>query len=69
MNGPQPVTRLTADPVPATTFTDPKVGKDTRRYWVVAVDSLGQEGIPSAPAWHNRQYRKYYEPFTVEWHQ
>jgi hypothetical protein len=70
VNGPgQPVTRLTADPVAATTFTDPKAGRDTRRYWVVAVDTLGQEGIPSAPAWYDRQYRKYYAPFTGEWHQ
>jgi hypothetical protein len=70
INGPgQKVTRLTADPVRETTFTDPEAGKDTRRYWVVAVDALGQEGIPSAPAWHYRQYRKYYEPFTGEWHQ
>jgi hypothetical protein len=70
VNGPgQKVTRLTADPVRETTFTDPKAGKDTRRYWVVAVDALGQEGIPSAPAWHYRQYRKYYEPFVGEWHQ
>ena len=27
-------------------------GKVTRRYWVVAVDALGQEGFPSAPTWH-----------------
>jgi hypothetical protein len=70
INGPgQKVTRLTADPIRETTFTDPKAGTDTRRYWVVAVDALGQEGVPSAPAWHYRQYRKYYEPFTGEWHQ
>jgi hypothetical protein len=33
------------------------------------VDALGQEGIPSAPTWHYRQWRKYYEPFVGEWHQ
>jgi hypothetical protein len=70
VNGPgQKLTRLTPDPISETTFTDPKAGKDTRRFWVVAVDSLGQEGIPSAPAWHDRQYRKFYVPFTGEWHQ
>jgi hypothetical protein len=70
VNGPgQPVTRLTADPIAGTTFTDSKAGKDTHRYWIVAVDALGQEGIPSAPAWYYRQYRKYYEPFVGEWHQ
>jgi hypothetical protein len=69
-NGPgQPVTRLTAEPVAAPRFTDAKAGKDTRRYWVVAVDALGQEGIPSAPAWHYREYRRYYKPFVGPWHQ
>jgi hypothetical protein len=70
-NGPgQPVTRLTPDPVPGPRFTDPKAGKDiTRRYWVVAVDALGQEGFPSAPAWHSREYRRYYAPFVGPWHQ
>ena len=50
-------------------FTDPRAGGQTRRYWVVAVDALGQEGFPSAPAWHYRQFRQYYEPFVGEWHQ
>jgi hypothetical protein len=45
VNGPgQPVTRVTAEPVSETPFADPKAGKMTRRYWVVAVDALGQEG-------------------------
>jgi hypothetical protein len=70
LNGPgQKVTRLTAEPVAGTTFTDPAATKETKRYWVVAVDALGQEGIPSAPVWSWRQFRKYYEPFTGEWHQ
>jgi hypothetical protein len=70
VNGPgQPVTRLTAEPANGTRFTDEKAGKETRRYWVVAVDALGQEGFPSAPVWHERQYRKYYEPFVGSWHQ
>jgi hypothetical protein len=70
INGPgQKVTRLTADPVAGTVFTDERATKDTKRYWVAAVDALGQEGIPSAPVWRQRQYRKYYEPFVGEWHQ
>jgi hypothetical protein len=70
VNGPgQPVTRLTADPVAEVPYTDAKAGKDTRRYWVVAVDALGQEGFPSAPVWHYREYRRYYAPFVGEWHQ
>jgi hypothetical protein len=70
LNGPgQPVTRLTAEPVGGTAFADVGATRETKRYWVVAVDALGQEGLPSAPAWHYRQYRKAYEPFVGAWHQ
>lgn len=70
INGPgQKVTRLTAAPIPQPHYTDKEAGKVTRRYWVVAVDALGQEGYVSAPTWHLRQYRDYYVPFTGEWHQ
>jgi hypothetical protein len=70
INGPgQKTTRITADPVPSTHFIDAGIGKETRRYWIVAVDALGQEGFPSAPVWHYRQYRTFYLPFTGEWHQ
>jgi hypothetical protein len=70
INGPgQPVTRLTTEPVGENHYLDEKAGKVTRRYWVVAVDALGQEGFPSAPVWFERQYKKYYLPFTGEWHQ
>lgn len=70
INGPgQKVTRLTPEPVDAFAFTDRGATADTKRYWVVAVDRLGQEGIPSAPAWHQRQFRSFYRPFTGEWHQ
>jgi hypothetical protein len=70
INGPgQPVTRLTPEPIAEPRFVDETAGKVTRRYWIVAVDALGQEGFPSAPTWHWRQYRDYYVPFTGEWHQ
>ena len=70
VNGPgQTVTRLTAEPIAEPNFTDEKATKDTKRYWIVAVDALGQEGYPSAPTWHWRQFRKYYEPFVGDWHQ
>jgi hypothetical protein len=70
VNGPgQSVTRVTADPVTEIAYTDAKAGKDTRRYWVVAVDALGQEGFPSAPVWHYREYRRSYAPFVGDWHQ
>jgi hypothetical protein len=70
VNGPgQKVTRVTEEPIGETTFTDRNIGKQQRRYWIVAVDALGQEGQPSAPTWHYRLFRSYYEPFTREWHQ
>jgi hypothetical protein len=70
INGPgQPVTRVTADPLTELKFSDSQAGKLTRRYWVVAVDALGQEGIPSAPTWFQREYKRYYEPFVGPWHQ
>lgn len=70
INGPgQKVTRLNDEPLWRNTFTDKDASKETKRYWIVAVDALGQEGFPSAPVWHYRQYRKFYEPFVGEWHQ
>jgi hypothetical protein len=70
INGPgQPVTRVTKEPIRDPHFLDTNVNKDTRRYWIVAVDALGQEGYPSAPVWFERQYKKYYVPFTGAWHQ
>ncbi len=63
------ITRLTATPVAETEFTDPAAGNKTRRYYVVAVDALGQEGFPSSPVWHRREWRKFYEPFVDEWRQ
>ena len=49
---------VTADPIQATTFSDKNEqgtpSEDNRsRYWVVAVDAIGQEGQPSSPAWYN----------------
>jgi hypothetical protein len=70
INGPgQATRRLTADPITSNHYTDTEAGKEPARYWVVAVDALGQEGTPSAPTWHTRLWRKYYEPFVGEWHQ
>ena len=64
-----PVSRLTAVPQTETTYADETAGDATRRYYIVAVDALGQEGFPSAPVWFNREWRAYYEPFTGPWHQ
>jgi hypothetical protein len=65
----EPIPRLTADPIPGTTYSDPAAGKSSRRYYIVAVDALGQEGHPSMPVWHEREWKAYYKPFTGEWHQ
>jgi hypothetical protein len=64
-----PVSRLTPDPIGATEFADETAGRSTRRYYIVAVDALGQEGTPSSPVWFEREWKPYYEPFTGEWHQ
>jgi hypothetical protein len=64
-----PISRLTEDPVADLTFADPAAGEHSRRYHVVAVDVLGQEGLPSAPVWYNREWKRFYEPFVGQWHQ
>ncbi|MEX0704163.1 MAG: hypothetical protein WD069_18840 [Planctomycetales bacterium] len=75
MKGPRPegpgqkALRLTPEPVAGTAFTDETAGTEARRYWVVAVDALGQEGSPSSGTWHYRTCREFYAPFVGEWHQ
>ena len=64
-----PISRLTAEPLAATAYADRSAGRSTRRYYVVAVDALGQEGFPSSPVWFQREWRQYYRPFVGEWHQ
>jgi hypothetical protein len=59
------IVRVTETPIQATTFTQP-VGGELTRYWIVAVDALGQEGQPSSPVWCNQSYKGFYEG---EWHQ
>lgn len=63
------IPRLTADPIKDLAFNDPAAGKNTRRYYVVAVDALGQEGFPTSPVWFDREWKPFYKPFTGEWHQ
>jgi len=64
-----PISRLTEEPVEDLTFSDSTAGDKIRRYHVVAVDALGQEGMPSRPVWYRREWGRYYEPFVGEWHQ
>jgi hypothetical protein len=65
----EPVSRLSPEPITALTCQDPTAGKSTRRYYVVAVDAMGQEGFPSSPVWFDREWRSFYAPFLGEWHQ
>jgi hypothetical protein len=62
------ISRLTEKPFDLLSFSDEGAGRETRRYHVVAVDALGQEGLPSAPVWFDREWKQFYEPFTTEWH-
>ncbi|MBI3857164.1 MAG: hypothetical protein HY293_15875 [Planctomycetes bacterium] len=65
----EPVMRLTPEPIKELTFSDREAGKKSRRYYVVAVDALGQEGAPSSPVWFAREWKPYYDPFVADWHQ
>jgi len=64
-----PFDRLNDKPVKATRFTDAQAGRETHRYFVAAVDALGQEGLISSPVWSHREWRAFYRPFIGEWHQ
>jgi fibronectin type 3 domain-containing protein len=59
------IARVTDTPVNATTFSH-HAGHEKTRYWLVAVDALGQEGQPSSPVWFRQSYRGFY---SGEWHQ
>ena len=65
----EPVSRLTDDPLGPTAFQDESAGQQTRRYYVIAVDALGQEGFPSSPVWFRREWRDFYVPFIGDRHQ
>ncbi len=43
--------------------------QSTHRYFVAAVDALGQEGLINSPVWSYREWRKYYVPFIGRWHE
>jgi hypothetical protein len=57
------IVRVTKEPIKATTFRHRSAAT---RYWVVALDALGQDGQPSSPVWHQRSYAGF---FAGEWHQ
>jgi hypothetical protein len=64
-----PILRITTDPIGDLTFSDTSAGNISRRYYVVAVDALAQEGFPSAPVWYKREWKQFYDHFVGEWHQ
>jgi hypothetical protein len=64
-----PIVRVTPGPIRETAASDETAGKDTRRYEIVAVDALGQEGAPSQPVWSRREWQQFYVPYAKEWHQ
>lgn len=59
------IVRATDELVKGTAFVDASPGSRTR-YWVTAVDVLGQEGEPSSPVWYGQSYKGFFEG---EWHQ
>jgi hypothetical protein len=64
LEGTWSIKRLTERPIKETTYTHQSAG--ATRYWIVAVDAVGQEGQPSSPAWHQQRYDAF---FRGEWHQ
>jgi hypothetical protein len=64
-----PIVRLQAEPLAETAFSDTGAADSTRRFYIIAVDALGQEGFPSSPVWHNREWQQFYRPFVDDWHQ
>jgi hypothetical protein len=65
LKGTWEIVPATEDLVRETTFTH-SGGRNATRYWIVAVDALGQEGQPSSPAWFNHSYSGFYQG---DWHQ
>ncbi|CAN5310147.1 hypothetical protein BH10PLA2_BH10PLA2_26480 [soil metagenome] len=51
---------LTPEPIKTTTFQHAG-GKKATRYWITAIDALGQEGQPSSPVWHGRSYAGFFQ--------
>jgi hypothetical protein len=66
LDGTWKIVRVTDRPLKETTYRY-KVGKNAvTRFWVAAIDAMGQEGQPSSPAWFGKSYRGFYDG---EWHQ
>ena len=59
------ILRVNDRPIRETTFRH-ETGKASTRYWVLAVDALGQEGQPSSAVWYRHAFEGFHEG---EWHQ
>jgi hypothetical protein len=66
LEGSWKIVRVTEKPVSETNLRHAAGKGKTGRYWVVAVDAIGQEGQPSSPAWFNHRYEGFSEG---PWHQ
>jgi hypothetical protein len=60
---PTKVRLLTPEPIRETTFVDAGAGGQSKRYNVVVVDTLGQQGLPSHAVWAFRPWREHYAPW------
>jgi hypothetical protein len=60
------ILRVTDEPVGEPRFRH-EAGPRTTRYWIVAVDRLGQQGAPSTPVWY--RHSRYRDFCAGEWHQ
>lgn len=60
------ILKVTEEPVREPRFRH-EAGPGTTRYWIVAVDRLGQQGAPSTPVWY--RHSRYRDFHAGEWHQ
>jgi len=60
--GMAPVNKVNTELITGTTYTLPEgaYSNNFDRFWVVSVDVLGQEGIPSVPIWYGDNYAGFY---------
>ncbi len=59
------VHEVTTNAVTQTSYSAPKTGIDKyNRFYVAAIDSLGQEGVPSGGVWGNYMYAGYYARYS-----
>jgi hypothetical protein len=65
MKGTWQIVPLTSEPIGTTTFSQRRTSVSAR-FWVTAIDAIGQEGQPSSPVWSENRYRGF---VSGDWHQ